>query len=733
MSSDGTHMSHVFPSLAQIRVLSRYTLGDIELVYRHDEATGKVEWSLCPVPLTSKRVARRGNMDDDFQVRRLAWRHAPWMLEPIAQVKLLGSANPSGLIAGATLRNAPDTVQLALKDHRVEKAGDRTDIVTLMQAKDGRYACEHRVWWHEGDLGIRVATTFINLSDGPLSLEMLSSFTLGDLTPFDAGEAFNRLRLHRYRSWWSAEARLDSQSFESLHLERVWGDPPHVERFGSVGSLPVRQFFPFVAVEDHIAGAVWAAQLAWSGSWQMELSRSGDSVALSGGLADRLSGHWIKQVPAGGRFTSPEALLTTVAGDVHQASQRLTQLHGRARRAQPAIEQSLPIAFNEWCTYWGDCTHDAVVALADQLKGTGVTYLVIDAGWYVDPGKSLNSLHGDWQVSSKRFPHGLKATADAIRARGLIPGLWFEFETCGEFSESYQRPELLLKHDGALVTSGTRRFFDFRKPEVVDLVAHRVIDLLRDCGFGYMKVDYNESIGLGVDAADSSGEGLRAHVEGVLGFFRRVRRELPDLVVENCSSGGHRLEPALMQLCAVGSFSDAHEGPEVPVIAAGLQGVIRADQNLVWAVLRADDSADRLYYSLAASFYGRLCISGDLTRLNAAQKQILAEAVALHPRIASIIIDGVSTPYFEHRSASWRQLKGWQAVARVRADQHAVLVVVHRFEEAGRDPKRIALPPGPWTITAAFGRDVVAATIEGDTLVYRSEVDWTAGVFLVER
>ncbi len=70
------------------------------------------------------------------------------------------------------------------------------------------------------------------------------------------------------------------------------------------------------------------------------------------------------------------------------------------------------------------------------------------------------------------------------------------------------------------------------------------IKLLAESGYGYLKVDYNENIGVGCDGAESLGEGLRQYVLGSQDYFRRIHEKLPDLVIENCASGGHRLEPS---------------------------------------------------------------------------------------------------------------------------------------------------------------------------------------------
>ena len=93
--------------------------------------------------------------------------------------------------------------------------------------------------------------------------------------------------------------------------------------------MPVRGYFPFVAVEDRPAGVWWGAQLAWAGSWQMEAYRRDDQLSLSGGLADREFGHWLKSVVPGEEFASPLAYVSTVKGDLDDLCQRLASIRFR--------------------------------------------------------------------------------------------------------------------------------------------------------------------------------------------------------------------------------------------------------------------------------------------------------------------------------------------------------------------------------------------------------------------
>ncbi len=247
-------------------------------------------------------------------------------------------------------------------------------------------------------------------------------------------------------------------------------------------------------------------------------------------------------------------------------------------------------------------------------------------------------------------------------------------------------------------------------------MAKKVIHVLRDNGFGYLKVDYNDTIGIGVDGAESPGEGLRQHLEGVQNVFRKMREEIPDLVIENCSSGGHRLEPSMMALCSMGSFSDAHETREIPIIAANLQRLILPRQSQVWAVLRKNDTAQRLAYSLAANFLGRMCLSGEVHDLSPAQWKLTVSAMELYRRVYPIIRDGHSTFHGE-TGKSWRHPQGWQAVLRTAKNGKRALLVAHTFGKSFPKSVGIHLPDAGWEVEEAWpAKSGLKSSLNGKSL-----------------
>ena len=708
--------------MPDVSTLAKFQLNDMIAEYLIDQPSQAVSLRIYPAALEARLAVHREKINQS---------NIPaWKLEPLAQFKILGDPTDE-YTQGVTMRNSASVASLHYEDQQMIIEGDLTKIITWLGSDRG-YAAEHHLVWRSGDRAVTIHTIFYNRSDKPLILEMLASFSLSGITPFAQDDAPGRLYLHRFRSNWSAEGRHEVRLAEEMGLEPSWAHHGvRVERFGQVGSMPVRGFFPWAGVEDRQAGVIWAAQLAAPASWQMEFFRNDDFLSLSGGLADREFGHWMKTIAPGEQFASPPAYVTTVQGDLDDLCARLVDMQLPAAEAAPASESELPVIYNEWCTSWGNPRHADLLAMADKLQGSGVKYLVIDAGWYKGDQGVWDLGQGDWVANLHLFPYGLAATAAAIRERGLIPGIWFEMEVVGKQSPRFEQDVAHFLHrDGFPITSMGRRFWDFRDPWVIDYLSQKVIGQLRDSGLGYIKVDYNETIGLGCDGADSPGEGLRQHMQEVQGFFRKMRGELPDLVIENCASGGHRLEPSFMGLTSMASFSDAHETRDIPVIAANLHRLILPRQSQIWAVLHPADSLQRLVYLLTGGFLGRLCLSGEITSLNGEQWDLVKEAIHFYQKVAPVIARGTSR-LFQSISPSWQHLQGAQAVLRLGNDLHSALIVTHSFGAPLPAEIRVPLPGSGWQVVDCFPRGGPAAAILDGELRYIPAKEWEgAGIYL---
>lgn len=666
--------------------LAEYCLGDMALIYTIDESQ-HVGMSLTPWEMRSAVDAKQCAVDQ------------------LAQVYLRGDPLPNSYANGHTLAWSGTTARLRYESQRTD--GDAVETV-LTDVRGLRVI--HRAAWHAGCEALRVTTAVENGGHVPMVVELLSSVNLSGMTPFAPDDASGQLVLHRARSMWSAEGRFTSETLESLQMERSWtGHAARVLRFGQVGSMPVRGWFPFAALEDTANQVTWAMQLACPSSWQMELRRKDDALSLTAGLADYDYGHWARTLQPGERFCSPEAYVTVGTGSAEAVAQRLLTIH---RENWVGRDAELPVVFNEYCTTWGCPSHENMVRLTEALKGHDVDYVVMDAGWYGREDCGWSDCGGDWVPNAALFPQGVKGTADAIHAAGFKAGIWFEAETCAHRSAVHDRTDMLLKRNGVVIDTDNRRFLDLRTQAARDHLQSRMTDLLRDCGFDYVKIDYNDTIGVGCDSLDGLGEGLRQNQQETLRLFRGMQEQLPGLMLENCASGGHRLEPSLLGASWLSSFSDAHEQLEIPVIAASLHRLMLPGQSLIWCVLRPEDSLRRINYSLAATLLGVMCLSGDVYSLSAAQWAKVDEGIRFYRSVQHIIRDGVSRITAE-MSESWQHPTGWQAVTRTLGQE--TLVVLHTF--GGELPGQVTLDvPGAREIVSVLESGDHAVTLTGGKL-----------------
>lgn len=576
-------------------------------------------------------------------------------MEFYIELKLAGDEFPGSFSNGLTLcgTHAANSLEKFEETENAVKYNDDRDHVLVLNKET------------KGD-ALVLSTEFINNSSCDATLEMIASVAIRKIKAD---------RIHRMQSFWSAEGKLKTDSVLDLHLEPSWnGFGSRIEKFGNCGSMPVRKYFPFVVLEDSENSNFLAIELYSPTSWQFEISLNSDkTLNVVGGLADYDFGHWCKTVASGESFTTPRAIVAQ-GKTLIEACDKLVK--AQDLNISP-VDNNMDIMFNDYCTTWGNPNLESIKSIADTLKGKGIKYLIIDAGWY---GKQnwWQSM-GEWEVNDDKFPNGLKEAADYIRECGMIPGLWFELEVVGPFSKYYNCTEHLLKRNGSVLTTGERRFWDMEDPWVIEHLTERVIKQLRDNGFGYIKIDYNETIGIGCDGYESLGEGLRKKIKASQEFIKKLGREVPDIVIENCSSGGHRLEPSMMEIVSQASFSDAHETRSIPIIAANLHRVIHPCQSQIWAVLRRYDDKHRIHYSMVNSFLGRMCLSGDIYDLNDEQWALVDEGIEFYRKAADIIKNG-STVYSESDPKSYQNPQGEQLLIRKLGNRE--LVIAHRFENS---------------------------------------------------
>jgi len=124
--------------------------------------------------------------------------------------------------------------------------------------------------------------------------------------------------------------------------------------------------------------------------------------------------------PGMSRTTAPFVVFT--AKTPTEATERYTALVAAQARREGLLTRSFDAPPSVGCTwhYWGGAIDERTVmtdVAEAKRRGIPLDYFLIDDFWQYP-------YYGDWECNVEKFPNGMKALADGIRAAGMKPGIW---------------------------------------------------------------------------------------------------------------------------------------------------------------------------------------------------------------------------------------------------------------------------------------------------------------------
>jgi len=621
-------------------------------------------------------------------------------VDPATQLAISGDGLQRDFSAGYTLFNSDTAFSLRMVDQKIEDSKTDITIKTYFENSNGLKVVQV-INQIKPFQGFSMYFEVINEGKETIELEKLSSFMIGALSPFHDKNENDSILIHEIKNYWSTEGRLKTKSLTDLEFEDSWVSLGlKVEKIGVTGMMASRSCIPFIAVEDTKSNVTWAVQLEAIGSWQIEAIHKFGSVSINGGLADFNFGHWRKTLKQGESFKSTKAYISCVEGNLTKACATLTRYHDTLLNP-PKTEEDLPIIYNEYLCTWGKPTYERFVTLIPAARQLGCEYFVADAGWYSTGKKNWTSI-GDWNTDKNDFPNELISFKELATANGIkCCGIWYEFEGVTDTSYLFDdHPEWILTLNGKKLKREDRYLLDFRKPEVIEYLTEKVIKKCEDNKLDYIKVDYNEDVGIGVDGAESIGEGLRQHAEGVQAFFKKIRKELPDLNLESCSSGGMRHALNFDNIGSMTSFSDSHECLAGATLAIDAHRYMQPRVEQIWISLLPAHSINETYFHLIKGMLGRMCYSGPIDKIGEEKTKLAIEASSFYQDIKHIIKDGETILIDTKETKSILNPQGVNKLIRQSKDGNELVVYVFSY---GVPTREIELPVKGYKLIKSFG------------------------------
>lgn len=318
--------------------------------------------------------------------------------------------------------------------------------------------------------------------------------------------------------------------------------PGETKTYAASGGRSSEKLAPYFNIHKQGEGYIFA--IGWSGQWNSEISRTEDTITFRSKIEDT---HF-RLLPGEKIRTSSIVILPYNGNFVDAQNQWRRLLKAEfAHVGTPGRDAFAPLTLN----VWGGQPSDKVIKSIQKAKDNALPfeYLWMDAGWY---GKNTRESHnafqddwvkarGDWTVSPLVHPNGLTDVSEAAQAAGLKFLLWFETERADA------NAPLVLEHPEYFLSSDTHynKLLNLGNPEAWQSSYDTLAGYFEKLNIRGYRVDFNGAplpYWRRNDDPDRIGMTEIKYIMGLYRLFDALLERFPDLLIDNCASGGRRLD-----------------------------------------------------------------------------------------------------------------------------------------------------------------------------------------------
>ena len=268
----------------------------------------------------------------------------------------------------------------------------------------------------------------------------------------------------------------------------------------------------------------------------------------------------------GEKFVAPELVMVYSSEGIGDMSRTFHKLYQKHLCKSEWMTKKRPILINNWEGTYFKFDADKLCAIAEKASKLGVELFVLDDGWFGARNHDRAGL-GDWQVNEEKLGCTMGELAKRINAYGMKFGLWFEPEMVNPDSDLYRaHPDWVIHIDGRPMSLGRNQLLlDFSRKEVRDYIFDSMCEVLDNANIEYVKWDFNRNfteVGSAALPPERQKETLHRYMLGLYEFLDKFVERYPHILLEGCSSGGGRFDPAMLYYSPQFWTSDCSDAAE---------------------------------------------------------------------------------------------------------------------------------------------------------------------------
>lgn len=324
------------------------------------------------------------------------------------------------------------------------------------------------------------------------------------------------------------------------------------------GGRSSSEAFPFYNIESPASKQGVMMAIGWTGTWFSDFSASGrGELAVDAGMKD--INLYLKP---GEEIRTPSVAFLFWSGkqmDGHNQFRRFLLDHRYRKINGKQVRTLLCSGFNyrdpQPFGEYSCITAEWAVAMIDRYKQFGLIpdTFWLDAGWHTgasdyEHGQNWASTTGNWTVDRIRFPQGMKAVSNAAHSSGAKFMLWFEPERVVRGTQwAVEHKEWMLDNPHAQKGSEQSDWllFDLGNEQACDWLCKYYGNLIEENGVDWYRQDCNIKPAewwASNDEPKRTGMKEIRHIENLYKFWDYLLDRFPEMVIDNCASGGKRLD-----------------------------------------------------------------------------------------------------------------------------------------------------------------------------------------------
>jgi alpha-galactosidase len=294
---------------------------------------------------------------------------------------------------------------------------------------------------------------------------------------------------------------------------------------------------PYFNIDWHDGGI--AAAVGWSGQWEaaFRVDPHGDLRFRAGQQLTHLKLH------PGEAIRTPRILLVFWQGNDalrgNNLFRRLMMAHYMPRREGKLV---LPPICASVAHADADGNYERPhVAAAKPLAARGIEVFWSDMDpqqWYP---KGFPEGTGTWDPDPAKYPRGMKPVGDAVKAAGLGYLLWFEPERVHPGSKiDREHPQYVMRPQGEW-----SQLFRLQDEKARMWLTDYIDVQITAARLAWVRWDFNiDPLGFWRrnDEPDRQGMTEIRYIEGLYAMWDDLRTRHPGLMIDNCASGGRRID-----------------------------------------------------------------------------------------------------------------------------------------------------------------------------------------------